>query len=887
MHSLFIVDAVHYLFRSYYAIAPMTNSKGESTNAVFGFIRSIKKLIKDFSVDYLIAVFDGPDNKKSRQSFYSEYKMNRKKAPDDLYCQFETAFRFLELSAIPAISKEGVEADDTIASIVKWGKKHFDKIFICSNDKDLFQLVEDNIYAVNTYKENLEINAKKVKEIFGVNPKQIVDFLALMGDASDNIPGIEGFGPKTSAELLTQYESLDGIYKNLETIIGKKKELLVSQKEKAYLSQKLARLDDTVSIPQKIDAYKIGKEDLAGLRLFYQEMNFLSLLKELPQDLEKKEEVKKKEKINYTLVNDEKSLEDLFEKLKQEKELSIDVETDSLNPLKASLVGVGFCAQAGIAYYVPLNGNIAKAKVEHFLKKLLSSSINFFGHNIKYDYLVLQNHKLELTNISFDTLLASYLLDPQKRRHNLDILTLENFGKVKIPIEELIGKKGHSSMADVPLEKISDYCCEDVDYTFRLKELFFDKLKKEKLYDLFQKIEIPLIKILAAMERAGIYVDQEKLKEISKEMGKELNILEKKIFEEIGVKFNLNSPKQLSEILYDHLKLPRAHGSKTSEFATGADILEKLQDSSPIVKDILKYRSLQKLYTTYSEALQNAIDPETKRIHCTFNQSITATGRLSSQDPNLQNIPIRSEEGLKIRSAFKPEKRGWSFLSSDYSQIELRLLAHFSQDPALVAAFNKGQDIHKATAASVFNVPLEEVVPQMRQAAKAVNFGIIYGQGPFGLAKQLNISNRKAQEFIKSYFEKYGEIENYLKAQKKFAKENGYAITMFGRKRPLVEINSKNPTLKATAERLAINTPLQGSAADIIKLAMIEIDQVLKKERLNSFLILQIHDELIYEVPDEEVEKLKKIVQHHMEDIVEISVPLIVDIEVGKNWAQC
>jgi DNA polymerase-1 len=882
MQELFIVDAVHYLFRSYYAIGPMTDEKGESTNALFGFIRSLQKIIKDFSVKNMVAVFDGPDNKKSRQLVYAEYKMNRKGAPADLYPQFEKAFNFCVMSGIYALSIEGVEADDTIASIANWAKDNYDKVYICSNDKDLFQLISDNVFGLNTYKDNTIIDKEKVKESFGVLPEEILDFLALCGDASDNIPGIEGFGPKTAAMLLQEYHSLDNIYVNIDKLKGKKQETLLKEKDKAYLSRELATLKYDIDFAHNKEIFQIKPQDTEGLQKFYHEMKFLKFLQDLPTHKQEKED-----KVEYILINDEKELKTLIHKLAKEKEIAIDTETTSLDVMTASLVGIGLCVKANLAWYIPLNGKMEELLVLRLLKDLLErDDIKFYGHNIKYDYHILKNHGIEIKNIGFDTMLASYLLSPESRRHNLDILSLDKFNKTKIPITDLIGEKQEKSMRDVSLEKITAYCCEDVDYTCRLKHLFYKELEKANLLSVLENIELPLIVVLVEMERNGIFLDEEKLLEIKKDLEKLLTHVEAKILKEAGEEFNINSPKQLSHILYEKLQIPPPKRA-TSEFSTSADVLEKLKGKFPIIDDILLYRTYQKLLSTYADSLAKDINPATKRIHCTFNQSITATGRLSCQDPNLQNIPVRTEEGRKIREAFRPQYRGWSFLAADYSQIELRLVAHFSEDENMLRAFHNNEDIHRATASLVFNIPLKDVSQEMRQAAKAVNFGIIYGQGPYGLSQQLGISTKEAEKFINDYFEKYSKVKDFLERCKKEAEEKEEAVTLFGRKRPLLEIASKNPSLKALGMRLAINTPLQGTAADLIKLAMIAVHKDIREEKLRSMMVLQIHDELIFEAPEEELLVLERIVKERMEKVVHLKVPLIVDIAIGKNWGQC
>jgi DNA polymerase-1 len=551
-------------------------------------------------------------------------------------------------------------------------------------------------------------------------------------------------------------------------------------------------------------------------------------------------------------------------------------------------VGVGLAVTPGEAWYIPLNGKIPREKVIKALKGLLENpSIGWIGHHLKYDLHVCLNEGISPATIAFDTLLASYLINPQTQRHNLDELALEHFRKTKIPIEELLGKgKKQITMDAVPIEKVAAYCCEDVDYTLRLKQLFEPELLKLGLTSLFEQIEIPLISILNKMERAGIYVDIAELKEMSHDLSRSLHTLEKKIYQLAGEEFNLNSPKQLSAILFDKLKI-KPPKKTTTGYSTAADVLESLQNEDPIIKKILEYRSLEKLRSTYVDSLPQEVYAHTHRIHCTFNQSVAATGRLSCQNPNLQNIPVRSEEGKKIRHAFRPQKAHTRFLSADYSQIELRLMAHLSEDPVLIKAFNAGEDIHAYTASLVFEVPLEEVTSEMRYLSKAVNFGILYGQQAFGLSQQLGIEYADAARFIKTYFERYPKVKDYLDFCKEAVRKTGRALTLTGRQRPIPEIHSKNPSLRAQAERLAINTPLQGTAADLIKLAMIEIDALLNKHPEFGVMILQIHDELIFETPEDQVHKLSLHVKKIMEGVMTLKVPLIVDISIGKNWAEC
>lgn len=889
MKELYIIDAVGFLFRSYYAIAPITNPSGNSTNALYGFIRSVQKLRKSFDPKHMVAVFDGPDNKKSRQAIYSEYKMNRKGAPEDLFPQFELAFNYCKLAGIPVISAPGVEADDAMASIAVWAAKQNASVYLCTSDKDLYQLVDDQIKVIHVHKDNQIIDAKAVEEKFGVPPSQMLDLLAIMGDKSDNIPGLDGFGPKTAASLLQKFGSLDKILANPDKVPGKKKqETIIEQKNQALMSKELATLQMNIEFPEEKTFFEIDFPKDEELKELYKEMNFRSLLKEIGEpSLDQPDEKKDSIKTQYQIIDNEKDLCDLVQKLKRSKEICVDVETTGLDPILAKIVGIGFCVEPGIAWYVPFNFELGNTALL-LLKELFDSpGISFYGHNLKYDFLVLYNSGLVIKKICFDTMLASYILRPDSRRHNLDILTLEKFDHKKIEIEELIGpKRKQISMLEVELEKIGQYCSEDVDYTCRLKALFEKDLKEKKLDKLLFEIELPLLPILAKMEQNGIYLNREKLDSMSKSLATTLKELESQIYDEVGIEFNIKSPKQLSEVLYDRLGL-KPPARKKTEYATGAAVLETLVDSSPVVSKVLQYRGLEKLRSTYVDALPELINPKTSRIHCTFNQSVTATGRLSCQNPNLQNIPVRSEEGRKIREGFQPQHEGWSYLSADYSQIELRLLAHFCEDPALLSAFTNHMDIHRYTASLIFEIPVEEVTKEMRHQAKTVNFGILYGQGAYGLSQELGISNKQAAQFIQLYFERFPKISDYLEKSRQSVRDTGHAYTLFGRHRPIPEIHNKNPHIKAAALRLAINTPLQGTQADLIKKAMIAIDKDIQKKKLQGFMILQIHDELIFEIPDTEISIFKELVKTHMEGVIELKVPLVVNTAIGKNWGEC
>lgn len=887
LDKLYLIDGLNFLFRSYYAIGPMTNPQGESTNALYGFIRSIFKLRHDFSIQNLAVVFDGPDNKKSRTEIYADYKSHRKGMPEDLFPQIAKAEAFCAAAGIPHFSIPGVEADDVIGSIAKWAEAKGAEVFICSGDKDLCQLISDSTFVIQAHKNNLLLDKAKVEELYGVRPDQIVDYLAIVGDASDNIPGLEGFGPKTASTLLQQFGTLDALLETPEKVKGEKKQATLKRdKEIALMSRQLATIDREVPFLPDDALFFLHPPQIELLKAFYQEMHFLSLLKELdPQAGLPQKEISNP---HYHLIETLDQLNTLLIRLEKEEAICIDTETTALRPIEAELVGIGFGVAGGEAWYLPMNGFLEKRRLLEILHPFFGKKhLRVYGHNIKYDAHVLLNEGVPLPPICFDTMLASYLVAPHKMRHNLDQLSLERFDAVKTPIEELIGKGKHQiSMWEVPLEQVTPYCCADVDYTCRLKKIFSQEMAQAGVVPLFETVEIPLIPILIRMERRGIFLDGSRMGVLKEELEKKIGALEEEIWAAAGESFNLNSPKQLSQILFEKMGIPPPKKTATG-FSTNADVLESLQESAPIAKKILSYRSLEKLRSTYAEALPEQISPKTGRIHCTFNQSVAATGRLSCQDPNLQNIPIRSSEGKMIRGAFRPEEEGWSFVSSDYSQIELRILAHLSEDPLLLKAFHAGEDVHAFTAAEVFNVPLGEVTSEMRHKAKAVNFGVLYGQQAFGLSQGLSISFKEAAAFIETYFQRYKKVKEFLEFCKESAKATGRSLTITGRQRPIPEIDSKNPMLRAAAERLAINTPLQGSAADLIKLAMIGVDSLLQKRKELGYMILQIHDELLFESPDRELSTLSLEVKKIMEGVFSMKVPLIVDISFGKNWGEC
>lgn len=886
MEKLFIIDASGYLYSSYFAIRNMTNSKGESTNALFGFIRSVLKIIKEQKAEHVVAIFDGANNAKKRKSIYPQYKAHRQSMPEDLGYQIERAQQLCTLIGLPWLSVPEVEADDTMGSIAVWAKAHGIHAYLCSSDKDLCQLVNESVSILNTNKDNLIIGPKEVEEIHGLPPALMVDYLALVGDASDNVPGLPGFGPKTAVKYLSQFGGLDNLLAHPEQITEKKKrEIVQQQAQLALLSRELVTIDTQVAFPQDKTFFQRTPMQEEELKAFYREMNFNSLLKELEAQAVAPTAVAGGE---YMLVDDERAFESLLEQLSQQKSICIDVLATSNHFLSAELVGIGFGYEPAKAWYVPANGLLGLEYVLAGLAPLFKNpNIAFYSHNLKFHLHVLENYDISPPAIDFDTGIASYLLSAQSRQYSLDALMLQFFNKVKTPLESLVGKgKALLSIKDVALEKACQYCGEEVDYTCRLKAFFEKEIAERKLASLLYELELPLVRVLAQMERNGIYVDRQALDNFSQELKNKISFLREQIYALAGEECNLNSPKQLGEI-FQKLGIKSFKKTATGQMRTDSDVLESLSSRYPIAQLLLEYRGLEKLRSTYVEALPAEINAQTGRIHCTFNQVVAATGRLSCQNPNLQNIPVRAEEGRRIREAFRPQQEGFSYLAADYSQIELRLLAHFSQDPHLLEAFNQHQDVHAHTASVLFDCPLSAVTSTLRNQAKTVNFGIIYGQQAFGLSQTLGIDVKSAAAFIDMYFQRYARVQAFVESCKEKARLFGKTFTLIGREREITDILSKNTNLRTAAERLAINTPLQGTAADMIKMAMVHIAKRIQQENLTAKMILQIHDELIFELPDEEILLLKPIVQQAMEEVVKLDVPLIIDIAIGKNWKEC
>ncbi|MEI6531195.1 MAG: DNA polymerase I [Chlamydiota bacterium] len=867
MEKLFVLDVSGFVYRSYHALPPMTNGQGLGTQGLYGFIRVLLKLIKDFAPTHMVAVFEGRDNKRSRLAIYPEYKATRTKAPEDLPQQLIWAEEFCQLLGIPTLSYEGHESDDTMGGIAVWARDRGVEVFLCTSDKDLYQFIGDRVKVLQTHKDNLILDSAAIEKQMGILPSQVVDYLSLIGDSSDNIPGVPGIGPKGAADLLKEFGSLKGIYAHIDQV-KKKKALLEEHKERAFLSYQLALINIGLPIPREESFYQIKEANLEKLQEFYQVMNFNSLINKAAP---------KKPSGEYKVVAPSKAL---FKELVEAPLLAFDCETTALDVFQSRLVGVGFCAEEGRASYLPCYED---KEALHFLKNLFEARKNpFIAHNAKYDLHALKRHNIEIKAPVFDTMLCSYLLFSEQRQHSLDFLAERFLGLKKGSFKDLVGK---GELIDVPVEAVAAYCGLDADLTFQLYTILSKKIEERGLKKLLEEIELPVLEVLYKIEERGIYLDKEALNRTGIEVMRALHGVEEKIYSQVGEHFNINSPKQLAVMLFDRLQIAARKKTSTGQRSTNADVLEELAAEYPVVEDVLEYRMLEKLRSTYIEALPSYVNSQTLRIHPSFNQFVAATGRLSCQDPNLQNIPVRNDLGRAIRAAFKPQNPKWLYLAADYSQIELRMLAHLSEDSTLLQAFEQGEDIHAYTASLIFNVPLKDITSEQRRAAKVVNFGIIYGQQPFGLSKELKCSMKEAALFIDLYFARYPRVKAFLEECKERARQTGYAVTMTGRQREIPDINSRNAPMRAAAERLAINTPLQGSSADLIKMAMIEVEKLIEKAQ--SFLVLQIHDELLFEMDPLEENFLKEATLTAMQGVMTLKVPLVVDIAIGKNWKEC
>lgn len=925
-NKLFLLDAYALIYRAYYAFIrnPRINSKGQNTSAVFGFVNTLEEILRKENPTHIAVVFDSP-LPSFRHIKYEEYKAQREPTPEDIKASIPIIKEILQTYNIPILEIPGYEADDVIGTIAKKMATQKVNIYMMTPDKDYVQLVDDHIFIYKPRYGNNDfdiLDKEKVLEKYSLShPMQMIDMLALMGDTSDNIPGCPGIGPKTAQKLLKEFGSVENILNNTDKLKGAIKNKIEENKDRILFSKFLATIKTDVPIEVKIEDFKRKEIDEEALKRIFKELEFRSLLTRVLKNESQKKGTKKpvqgmlfenettkfennttephslsentpsihSTQHTYRMVKEEKKLIELCNKICSQKSVCFDTETTGVNPLLSELVGLSFAYKEGEAYYVPIDDDREKAqqKVDIFRPFFEDEKIEKVGQNIKYDILELRNYDIQVKGKLFDTMIAHYLINPEIP-HGMDYMAKMYLNYTTIHIDELIGPKGKNqkNMRDIDQETVCKYAAEDADITLKLKNILEKELRENKLEQLFNEIESPLIYVLADMEWTGVRLDLEALEQLAEEYRKEMNQIEKEIIEMAGIEFNINSPKQIGEILFDKMKIiDNPKKTKTGQYSTSENELEKLRSKHPIIEKILEQRSLKKLLSTYIEAFPQLINPKTGKIHTSFNQTATATGRLSSSNPNLQNIPIRNERGKEIRKVFIPDE-GCTFLSADYSQIELRIMAHLSKDKNMIEAFNKGQDIHAATASKIFKIPLEEVTPDMRRKAKTANFGIIYGITPYGLSQRLGISRSDAKKLIEEYFTTFSGVKRYMDESIAKAREQGYVETIFGRKRFLPDINSQNAIVRGYAERNAINTPIQGSAADIIKVAMNKIYKRLSDGGYKSKMILQVHDELDFNVHMNELDEVKNIVVYEMENAYPLIVPLKTDCNHGANWLE-
>jgi DNA polymerase-1 len=883
--TLYLIDGNSYIYRAYHAIRSLATSKGLPTNAIYGFTNMLLKIVKEKKPDYLAIAFDvkGPTK---RHIEYEQYKAHRPEMPKDLVQQIPYIHKLVEAFNIPAILMEGYEADDIIGTISKKMEKDFD-VIIVTGDKDMLQLISQNIKIYDTLKDKV-YEEKDVVERFGVAPDKVVEIMGLMGDASDNIPGVHGIGEKTATALIAEFGTIENLLANVDKIKKPKlAEALKGSADIARLSRGLATIILDCPVEMDLNEYKKKEPDNALLIGLLKELEFTSLLKQISG------EASSLENKRYSTVLKEDALLQLIKKIKEKGELSIDTETTSEDPMLAEIVGISISIEKDEGFYIPVSHRylgapeqLKKEWVLNQLKQLLEDDkIKKIGQNIKYEIIVFKNHGINLSGISFDTMVASYLLNPNKYSHGLDNIALEYLNHIMTTYKDVTGTgKGQKNFSEVDIETATNYSCEDAEITYQLAKLLGPMLKEQGLERLFYDVEVPLISVLARIEMNGVKVDTDFLSSLSKEVDAQLNDIVKRIYSLAGGEFNINSPKQLSEVLFTRLGLKPVKKTKTGH-STDEEVLTTLAAQHELPKELLDYRQLTKLKSTYIDALPRMVHPKTKRIHTSLNQTITSTGRLSSSEPNLQNIPIRTELGKRIREAFVAEE-GKMLLSADYSQIELRILAHLSGDKVLIDAFKKDEDVHTRTAMELFGAAPDKVDSNMRRFAKTVNFGIVYGMSPYGLSSDLGIPVDEAKAYIDNYFVHYKGVKEFINKTISEAKEKGYVTTMLNRKRNIPELMSANGATRNFGERMAVNTPIQGSAADLIKMAMINIDKRLDKERLKSMMILQVHDELVFETPESELEIIKELVKKEMENVMPMSVPIKVDIGIGRNWSE-
>ena len=919
--NLFLLDAYALIYRGYYAFIknPRINSKGTDTSAILGFMNSLFEIIRTQNPDYLAVAFD-KGGSVTRSEMFEEYKSNRDKTPEPILVAIPYIKEILEGMKIPILEKEGFEADDIIGTVAKDAEENNFKVYMVTPDKDFAQLVSDNIFLCKPARmgNSMEIwGVDEVKDKFEVeSPDQVIDYLGMMGDSVDNIPGLPGVGDKTAKKFIKQYGSLENLLQNAHEVTGKLGEKIIENKELGVLSKKLAKIILDVPIDYNLDEFKLSDPDKEIVLKVFDELEFRRIKETFfkifgtnsSQLEEKGAEVVQGDLFSetYNLESNKDSLNDsksiyqriesfeelklLVEKMMKQEIVAFDTETEGLNALETDIVGISFSWQKGIGYYLPIKNNksVHEKSFEILRPFFESTEIIKVGHNIKFDIQVLHKYNVKVSSPIYDTMVAHYLINPDMR-HNLDTLSESYLNYSPISIESLIGKKGKNqiSMRDVSIDKITDYASEDADITLQLKSIFDKEIEVNNLGKIFYDIEIPMINVLSEMETEGIKIDTSYLEKLDKEFEEDLEKLKKEIFKKSGEEFNLNSPKQLGEILFDKLKLvSKPKKTKTGQYSTSEEVLSSLANDHKIIEDILEWRSLDKLQNTYVKSLPNEVSSLTNRVHSSFNQTVTTTGRLSSNNPNLQNIPIRTANGQKIRRAFIPRGSDYILMAADYSQIELRVIASMSNEKNMIDAFVNNQDIHTMTASKIYNVDPENVTREQRGNAKTVNFGIIYGVSAFGLSQQTDLNRSESKVMIDNYFLNYPGLKKYMSDQIDFARNNGYVETIMGRRRYLQNINSQNNMLRSSSERNAINAPIQGSAADIIKIAMININSELKKQSLKSKMLLQVHDELVFDVHKSEKDQIKDIVKTTMESAVKLKVPLKIDLEFGKNWLE-
>ena len=918
--KLFLLDAYALIYRAYYAFIknPRINSNGLNTSAIYGFTNTVVDLLRTEDPSHIAVCFDvaGPTE---RHTDFEAYKANREETPEDIRIAIPYVYKILEAMNIKTYGVTGFEADDVVGTLAKRAEKDGFTTYMMTPDKDYAQLVSENIFMFRPAKGGKKPEVwgiPEVQEKFGVDrPEQVIDFLGMMGDSVDNIPGIPGVGEKRAKDLIKEFGTMENLYQNTDKLKGKLKENVENNQEQALMSKKLATIILDVPVEWNPDETLRQEPNKDALRELFGELEFRTLSQRvlgeklsvasptaqtsLFGDVNTEEEIDNSSssmqtiediKHDYQLLQGPAGVATLVELLSEADAFCFDTETTGLDTWDCELLGLAISTQKHQGYYLALEGSQEEKSI------LLSPLKEIFthpkkekiAHNLKYDVAVLERYGIVVKNPVFDTMVAHYLINPDMR-HGMDNLAESYLNYTPISIEDLIGKKGKNqgSMKDVELEKVAIYAAEDADITFQLYQLFTEKLKELNAYELFRELEMPLVDVLYKIESHGIKLDVDMLKEQSAKMVDDIKALEASIYQHAGTEFNIASPKQLGEILFDRMKVSeKAKKTKTGQYATGEDVLSKLKNEHPIIEDIQSYRQLVKLKSTYIDSLPSLVNKYTGRIHTSFNQTVAATGRLSSNNPNLQNIPIRTERGREIRTAFVPSDKNHTLIAADYSQVELRIIAALSKDVNMIQAFKDKHDIHAATASRVFNVKLEEVDREQRSRAKAVNFGIVYGQSAFTLADQLGIKRAEARELIDNYFAQYPSIKEFLENQKELARQQGYVETIMGRRRYLAEINSKNAIVRGFAERNAVNAPIQGSAADIIKKAMINIQDWLETEKLNTKMVLQVHDELLFDVPQNEVDLISKKVKEMMENAVSLEVPLEVELGLGQNWLE-